>query len=117
MPSACKYNCDIHPSRLDTDIFCRSPWLTTRRRTCPICKSDVVRSIGRANASPSSQPLLQDALDDDEDNVHLVDSEEVQAQVAGTRNDDPSSAEPVSREDEAFEDLERGLDEESDRSR
>ena len=45
----------------------------------------------------------------------MEDPDGVQERVAGTRNDDPASAEPVSREDEAFEDLERGLDE--DRSR
>lgn len=98
--------------------YCRSPWLTTRRRTCPICKSDVVRSLGRSTASPSTQPLLQDARYQDQDSEEydsVDDGDDVQEQAAGTRNDDPAAAEPVSREDEAFEDLERGLDE--DRSR
>ena len=49
------------------------------------------------------------------DDIDGVGIDRVQEQAAGTRNDDPSSAEPVSREDEAFEDLESGVS--SDRAR
>jgi len=45
----------------------------------------------------------------------LEEEEDVQEQAATARNDDPAAANPVSREDEAFEDLERGIG--GDRSR
>jgi hypothetical protein len=67
----------------------RTPWLVTRRRTCPICKGDVVRSLSRSwhdrlqSASPTRSPRLSISEDD------------IQTEAAETRNESPSASRPV----------------------
>ncbi|KAF2440653.1 hypothetical protein P171DRAFT_435431 [Karstenula rhodostoma CBS 690.94] len=68
---------------------CITPWLVTRRRTCPICKGDVVRSLSQsyhdhADSRLESGDLFSDELADD-----------VQAQAVLSRNDSPSASRPL----------------------
>lgn len=84
---------------------CITPWLVTRRRTCPICKGDVVRSVARTDLD-----RFYDDVTDDERT-----GDDLQEMVAQTSNDEPSAAisipalahENESRAD-ADEDVERG---------
>lgn len=97
--------CGLHvsyfgPSFLNFAHYChRTPWLTTRRRTCPICKGDVVRSLARGSPSSPRYDPYQDDSDDD-----------VQVQAAGSVNSS-SSALPIqnSIDDEDEGDLEQGM--------
>jgi hypothetical protein len=68
---------------------CITPWLVTRRRTCPICKGDVVRSLSqsyRDRRLRSPSPARTSRFQDDPD---------LQEMVAETRNDSPSASQPV----------------------
>ena len=62
-----------------------------------------MRSLARSANSTSSSTLPAAYHDSSED------EEDIQEQAAVSRNDDPVAQQPVSREDEAFEDLERGV--------
>ncbi|KAI1629004.1 hypothetical protein EDD37DRAFT_615812 [Exophiala viscosa] len=74
---------------------CITPWLVNRRRTCPICKGDVVRSLARG---------------EDETLENEQTSDDVQDRVAQTVNEEPSAAIPIpsGNDRRANEDVERG---------
>jgi hypothetical protein len=83
---------------------CITPWLVTRRRTCPICKGDVVRSLSqsfrdRVLISPS--PTRASRFQDDPD---------LQEMAAETWNDSPSASRPVPITSSSAGDYRDGLD-------
>jgi hypothetical protein len=86
---------------------CITPWLVTRRRTCPICKGDVVRSMARQNGGAHTED------DEADSNPAMATSDAIQDTVAQTTNDSPSAAIPIPIQSPlrtADEDIERGQD-------
>ena len=81
---------------------CITPWLVNRRRTCPICKGDVVRSMTRAGQGSSS----------DQRQAGEQTSDDVQSRAAQTVNENPTAAIPIPMrvEDSDDGDVERGQD-------
>ena len=86
------------PCGHDFHADCVTPWLTTKRRTCPICKGDVVRSLG---GESSLSARVNGASEADEE-------EELQREVAEARNDEPASHMPLILRREDVEDLGSG---------
>jgi hypothetical protein len=62
----------------------------TRRRTCPICKGDVVRSLSQDYHDRDGSPSLTPRLSDDEGVVDAL-----QIQAAETHNSSSSSSQPM----------------------
>lgn len=62
---------------------CITPWLVNRRRTCPICKGDVVRSLQRKDTA---------AADEDNGESGEETAEDVQERAATTVPDNPAVA-------------------------
>ncbi|KXG48746.1 Zinc finger, RING-type [Penicillium griseofulvum] len=74
-------------------VECITPWLTTRRRTCPICKGDVVRSLG--HSQPDDSQGHRDHSNDDFHSTQPMSrgsASSAPVQIEGV-NEDPSDRE------------------------
>lgn len=96
MPSACKFY-HSHPwiDLSGINVFTSTPWLTTRRRTCPICKGDVVRPLAHSASNSESHSRYYRDI-------------QLQGAASTTHESPPSSAIPIPRDNTL--DLERGDD-------
>ena len=63
--------------------LCSTPWLVTRRRTCPICKGDVVRSINNGLSQGNQREEGEQTADD------------IQNRAAQTVNESPTASIPI----------------------
>lgn len=90
-------------------IYCSTPWLVTRRRTCPICKGDVVRSLSQSYHDHAVTRL------ESGDSFSNGVADDVQAQAVLSRNDSPSASRPLPISPNPINsDIEANWDEEGD---